>query len=462
MALLTACGKWDYSREAMKAANGAQGENVRVTFDTSRELANALRDATEKNVQPADVTTAMQADESLDELLTGARLDVIAVESSDADEAADAIAQQITTRGLLSGKKSGGYIAMIKADNGYFYAAVVTYRTGGSGGSSGSGSGNSGNGSGGSTGSDDGNNPGGGTDPGTDPDEGGDEPETKYTVTWGTPANGSITVKAGSNEIASGTEVPENTVLTITATPDAGYELNEIQVNSSPLSGNTYTVTSKTVITASFVKEAAPEPISSAVKVEQRADHIIYTDQDVQKDDLKVTVTYTYADGATTSIELKNSDFYITGTNQFADAGNKSISIVYNGQTYSGTIEVKEAYVTSINFKSGYILYRDANDTFFCMHVFTGMYEPYTDLVLTLTYSNARTVDIDCEQLDEMAKDGRITVINAHTNAAIPYEKLGLGDTSPMYIKIQYKDDNMSSPVQTAAQIVVHIDKSSS
>ena len=32
MVLFTACGRWDFSREAAKAANEAQGETLRVEF----------------------------------------------------------------------------------------------------------------------------------------------------------------------------------------------------------------------------------------------------------------------------------------------------------------------------------------------------------------------------------------------------------------------------------------------
>ena len=53
MALLTACGKWDYSREAMKAANEAQGETLRVEFKVNQTFTNALRAAAEDNIQPA-------------------------------------------------------------------------------------------------------------------------------------------------------------------------------------------------------------------------------------------------------------------------------------------------------------------------------------------------------------------------------------------------------------------------
>ena len=131
MVLFTACGRWDFSREAAKAANEAQGANPVVTFDTSRALTDALRDAAAENVQPADIEAALKADDTLAELLAGRSvLDVrFAAGDQSADDAAAAIAAQL---GRLTGRKPDAFIAMVKADNGYFYAAVVSYRTGSS------------------------------------------------------------------------------------------------------------------------------------------------------------------------------------------------------------------------------------------------------------------------------------------------------------------------------------------
>ena len=140
--LLASCGsRWDYSREAVKAANEAQGEILRVEFQVDQKFTNALHDAVEENIQPADVEKAMLADASLKELLTsGYRLNVYALRADvDAEEAARTIAEeQILPR--LSGCKDEGVISMVKADNNYFYEAVLTYKEGGSGGGGGGGS----------------------------------------------------------------------------------------------------------------------------------------------------------------------------------------------------------------------------------------------------------------------------------------------------------------------------------
>ena len=133
--LLASCGsRWDYSREAVKAANEAQGETLRVEFQVDQKFTNALHDAVEENIQPTDVEKVMLADASLKELLTsGYRLNVYALRANvDAEEAARTIAEeQILPR--LSGCKDEGIISMVKADNDYFYEAVLTYKESSSG-----------------------------------------------------------------------------------------------------------------------------------------------------------------------------------------------------------------------------------------------------------------------------------------------------------------------------------------
>ena len=252
MVLFTACGRWDFSREAAKAANEAQGANPVVTFDTSRALTDALRDAAGENIQPADIEAALKADGTLTELLAGrSDLDIyFAAGDQSADDAAAAIAAQF---GRLTGRKPEAFIAMVKADNGWFYAAVVTTTTGGSGSGSGSGSG---------TGSDDdnggndpGTTPGGGEEPGTDPDEGEDETQT-YTVTVKHTGNGSVKCNGTEQETISA-KAGDKIVLTLDA--EAGNKVESVTVDSKAVehSGDTFTFTVEDNHTVNVVFAAA-------------------------------------------------------------------------------------------------------------------------------------------------------------------------------------------------------------
>lgn len=183
MALLTACGKWDYSREAMKAANGAQGENVRVTFEIDQKFTSSLRGAAEDNIQPADVKNAMAMDKTIEKLLTaGYRLDIYALRADmDAAKAAAQLADEFVSR--LAGCEEKGYISMVKADNGYFYEAVLVYRHGGNGGA------------GAGSGSDSDHPDDEGPDDPTDDDE---EEKPPYKDAWVTLENGTLTFWQGA------------------------------------------------------------------------------------------------------------------------------------------------------------------------------------------------------------------------------------------------------------------------
>lgn len=154
--MLAGCGGSNFSSAAAKAANKAQST---VVFETDARLTNSLQDALEASADPTAIRQAMVEDDNMDELLkSGYRLDVLTVGGSDGDAAADALAEYI--KDIVSGREKEGYISLVKADNGSFYAAILTYRNGGSGGSGG-GSGSGGGTTGGGSGEGD-DNPGGG------------------------------------------------------------------------------------------------------------------------------------------------------------------------------------------------------------------------------------------------------------------------------------------------------------
>ncbi|MDE7412058.1 MAG: LamG domain-containing protein, partial [Paramuribaculum sp.] len=89
--------------------------------------------------------------------------------------------------------------------------------------------------------------------------------DTKYTVTYYQPFGGTITVTNGSTEVASGSEVYEGTVLTVTATPNTGYALSALYANGMELMSNRYTVNSDVTFDADFEEGGeycTPTPIS--------------------------------------------------------------------------------------------------------------------------------------------------------------------------------------------------------
>lgn len=80
---------------------------------------------------------------------------------------------------------------------------------------------------------------------------------TKYTVTIASAEHGTIKVLAGSEEIASGSQVNEGTIITIAGDAERGYMLGSATVNGTPIEGFTYEVNEDVEIGGTFVDKVA-------------------------------------------------------------------------------------------------------------------------------------------------------------------------------------------------------------
>lgn len=91
----------------------------------------------------------------------------------------------------------------------------------------------------------------------------------KYTVSATAKEGGSVSIKNGSSEVTSGTEVEANTSLTFTATPSEGYEfVNWTDANNKPVSTEatyTTTVTAAISLTANFKAKTPVTPTEDDV-----------------------------------------------------------------------------------------------------------------------------------------------------------------------------------------------------
>lgn len=96
----------------------------------------------------------------------------------------------------------------------------------------------------------------------------GETPEVaKYAVKVAERENVAVRLTDDSgNEIASGTLLPVGTLVTVTATPAAGYELEGIYLNNKKLDGNTFTVSGESEIKA-IVKQLPAVKEKYVVKV---------------------------------------------------------------------------------------------------------------------------------------------------------------------------------------------------
>lgn len=222
--VLASCGgAKNYSAEAAKAANAAQNT---VVFETDTVLAKSLQNALKDHTQTSDVKAAMVADRDLKDLLTsGHQLDVFAMRADNAQAAAEAIAEKVAA--LVAGKMDEGKIAMVLADNGYYYAAVLTYRNASS--------------------------SNGGDDSGEDEPELPDEPEIPFITVNGqkVEAGGTVTItdSNGNTFTVSVTQGADDLVATITpGTIQDYYQITDVSDGTKSYQANadgTYTVTIK-------------------------------------------------------------------------------------------------------------------------------------------------------------------------------------------------------------------------
>jgi hypothetical protein len=88
---------------------------------------------------------------------------------------------------------------------------------------------------------------------------------TMYTVTITPPENGTFTVRRGSTTITSGTELVENTVLTLNATASSGYRFAE-WMDGATATQRMLTLTQDTTIAATFklIESSIAETLNAA------------------------------------------------------------------------------------------------------------------------------------------------------------------------------------------------------
>lgn len=167
----------------------------------------------------------------------------------------------------------------------------------------------------------------------------------KYTVSATAGAGGSVTIKNGSSEVTSGTEVEANTSLTFTATPSEGYEfVNWTDASSKVVSTNatyTTTVTAAISLTANFKTKTTVDPTESGV---------IY--------DFTTSVgTTSYGTSCTSTNGI------ITFSSNFSAKDGKYITIKPKTDGFkAGDVITLKGYCNSKNL-SGVIIYSDVNDS---------------------------------------------------------------------------------------------------
>lgn len=168
-------------------------------------------------------------------------------------------------------------------------------------------------------------------------------PAKKYTVSATAKEGGSVSIKNGSSEVKSGSEVEANTSLTFTATPSEGYEfVNWTDASNTAVSTNatyTTTVTAAISLTANFKPKTPVTPTESGV-------------------------IYDFPNSVGTTIDGTNCttvNNVITFSSNFSANEGKYITIKpKTGGFKAGDVITLEGYCDSKNL-SGVIIYSDVN-----------------------------------------------------------------------------------------------------
>lgn len=169
--------------------------------------------------------------------------------------------------------------------------------------------------------------------------------ENKYKVSATAGEGGSVSIKNGSSEVTSGTEVEANTSLTFTATPNDGYEfVNWTDANSTAVSTEaTYTTTVSAAISlkANFKAKTPVDPTVGEV---------IYN-----------FTTSTSVGTTTDGTSCSSTNGIITFSSNFSAKDGKYITIKPStGGFKAGDVITLKGYCDSQN-RSGVIIYSDVN-----------------------------------------------------------------------------------------------------
>ena len=172
----------------------------------------------------------------------------------------------------------------------------------------------------------------------------------KHTITYTQPANGTLTVKNGSQTIHSGDSVEYGTVLIVEATPYHGYMLDSIKVNGARIAGDSFTVDSNSTVEAFFFSKIKypiiyNQPVNGTLAVKNGSQTI--HSGDVVEYGTVLTIEATPYQGYkldsihVNGVRISGLSFTVTeNTNIEVFFGKQSYTVTYNSNMYSGKIEV--------------------------------------------------------------------------------------------------------------------------
>lgn len=181
----------------------------------------------------------------------------------------------------------------------------------------------------------------------------------KYTVTVTTEGEGTVVLKDGETEVASGSRVEKDKVLTIEATPAESYELSSITVNDvalESLENPTVTVTAATNIKVVFAEKTATAQVKADDGTSEGGSYIV-VDPESGEEFEKAEGYYTLDYGTEAKVVATANEGYRLDAISINDGQNETPLDLENPvfTVAADNYEISVAYVQqfSVNFTVG-------------------------------------------------------------------------------------------------------------
>lgn len=190
--------------------------------------------------------------------------------------------------------------------------------------------------------------------------------KAKHTITFAQPEEGgTFTVSANGAQISSGTELEEDTVVTLSATAAEGFTFGGWSVSGANVSGNTETATftvgtADVTIAAVFVSnDLTSEEISGTFTMAD-ASLTLTTTSGITVVQAKGSSSTAVNNSYNTTSSLR---IYKGHTLSFSGKTFKKIEITVNGTYYGNTLQVNTGVITPTTTSGGTIVWEGSSDS---------------------------------------------------------------------------------------------------
>lgn len=190
--------------------------------------------------------------------------------------------------------------------------------------------------------------------------------KAKHTITFAQPEEGgTFTVSANGAQISSGTELDEDTVVTLAATAADGFSFGGWRVSGANVSGNTATATftvgtADVTIAAIFVSNDLTEEEISGTLTMVDGSLTLTTSSGITVVQAKGTSTTNVNNSYNTISTLR---VYKGHTLSFSGKTIKKIEITVDGTYYGNTLEANTGVITPTTTSGGTIVWEGSSDS---------------------------------------------------------------------------------------------------